>query len=414
MRNVLLIAKREYLEQIRGRAFKFSTVLLPAVIGVLIAVGYLAGRPSESGKHVAIAADSAPLADAIRSQMLDDKEAKFTIDVVAPASSDQRAVLLRQVQSKSLDGLLSITNSDGETTATYTSQAAGDFATSDRLKFALNQGLLNQRLIAKGLSPAEADALLKKVSIDTLQINKQGQAAKSNGGAAFSKAFAMAFLLTMPILLYGLDMARSVIEEKSSRVFEVMLAVARPDDLLTGKLLGVGAVGLTQIAIWVMAAVLIAGSALAAPLLSGSFAIHFSLAEAVFFPIYFVLGFFLYSAFFSGLAATCETAQELQMYMPLAVIPVWISFGIIPYLLNNPGSGWSIAASLFPPTAPFVMVPRMGLETPPAWQFAASIGILVLSIWAVLWFSSRLYRVGILMYGKRATLPEMLRWLRYS
>ncbi len=254
MRNIFLIARREYLEQIRGRAFKFSTVLLPAVIGVLIGVGYLAGRSSESGKHVAIAADSAPLADAIRRQMLDDNEAKFTVDVVAPATADDRTVLLRKVQNKSLDGLLSITNSAGETTATYTSQAAGDFATSDRLKFALNQGLLNQRLIGKGLSPTEADALLNNVSIDTLQINKQGNAAKSNGGAAFSKAFAMAFLLTMPILLYGLDMARSVIEEKSSRVFEVMLAVAQPDDLLTGKLLGLGAVGLTQIAIWALAA----------------------------------------------------------------------------------------------------------------------------------------------------------------
>jgi ABC-2 type transport system permease protein len=414
MRNMLLIAKREYLEQIRGRAFKFSTVLVPALIVGLLGVSYATGHNAEAGKHVTIAADSEPLANAIRSQMLDDKEAKFTVNVVAPATADERAVLLQQVQNKSIDGLLSIDSSAGKTTATYTSQAAGDFDTSERLKFALNQGLLNQRLIARGLSPAEADALLKKVSIDTLQINKQGKEAKSNGEAAFSKAFAIAFLLTMPILLYGMDMARSVIEEKSSRVFEVMLAVARPDDLLTGKLIGVGAVGLTQIAIWVFAAVLITGSAMAAPLLSGDFAIHFSWAEAVFFPIYFVLGFFLYSAFFSGLAATCETAQELQMYMPLAVIPVWLSFGIIPFLLNNPGSGWSIAASLFPPTAPFVMVPRMGLETPPAWQFAVSIGILILSIWAVLWFSSRLYRVGILMYGKRATLPELLRWLRYS
>jgi ABC-2 type transport system permease protein len=411
---MLLIARREYLEQIRGRAFKFSTVLVPALIVALLGASYFTGHNAGAGKHVAIAADSAPLADAIRSQMLDDKEAKFTVDVVAPATADERAVLLRQVQNKSIDGLLSITSSAGKTTATYTSQAAGDFSTSERLKFALNQGLLNQRLIARGLSPAEADALLKKVSIETLQIDKQGKSAKSNGAAAFSKAFAMAFLLTMPILLYGMDMARSVIEEKSSRVFEVMLSVARADDLLTGKLIGVGAVGLTQIAIWVAAAVLIAGSAMAAPLLSGDFSIHFSWAEAVFFPIYFVLGFFLYSAFFSGLAATCETAQELQMYMPLAVVPVWLSFGIIPFLLNNPGSGWSIAASLFPPTAPFVMLPRMGLETPPAWQFAASIGILILAIWAVLWVSSRLYRVGILMYGKRATLPELLRWLRYS
>jgi ABC-2 type transport system permease protein len=232
--------------------------------------------------------------------------------------------------------------------------------------------------------------------------------------AAFLKAFAMAFLLTMPILLYGMDMARSVIEDKSSRIFEVMLSVSRPEDLLTGKLLGVGAVGLTQIAIWVAAAVLITGSALAAPLLTGDFAIHISWAEGLLFPLYFVLGFFLYSAFFSGLAATCETAQELQMYMPLAVVPVWLSFGILPFLLSDPGSVWAIALSLFPPTAPFIMIPLMGLQTPPLWQFAASIGLLIAAIWAVLWASSRLYRVGILMYGKRATLPELLRWLRYS
>src|ERR1035438_10029633 len=111
--------------------------------------------------------------------------------------------------------------------------------------------------------------------------------------ASFYKATMMAFLLTMPILLYGMDMARSIIEEKSSRIFEVMLSVARPDDLLTGKLLGVGAVGLTQIAIWVIAATLLTGSALAATLLSGEFALHFSWAEGLLFPVYFLLGFFL-------------------------------------------------------------------------------------------------------------------------
>ncbi len=136
--------------------------------------------------------------------------------------------------------------------------------------------------------------------------------------------------------------------------------------------------------------------------------------EAVFFPVYFVLGFFLYSALFSGLAATCETAQELQMYMPLAAAPVWLSFGLIPLLLSDSNSIWAMAASLFPPTAPFVMMLRMGLGTVPPWQFAVSIALMLVSVWAVLWFSSRLYRVGILMYGKRATLPEILRWLRYS
>ena len=233
----------------------------------------------------------------------------------------------------------------------------------------------------------------------------------------FYKAMLMTFLMTMPILLYGMDMARSIVEEKSSRIFEVMLAVARPEDMLTGKLLGVGAVGLTQIAIWIVAAaVFLSGSAMLGPLLDGQIKIHFTLLEGVLFPVYFVLGFFLYSAFFSGLAATCETAQDLQMYISLAVIPTWTSFAILPFLLNNPNSPWVVAASIFPPTAPLVMVPRIGmLAAPyPYWQIAVSLALMVFSIWAVIWFASRLYRVGILMYGKRATLPELLRWLRYS
>jgi len=139
-----------------------------------------------------------------------------------------------------------------------------------------------------------------------------------------------------------------------------------------------------------------------------------SRVECVLFPVYFLLGFLLFSALFAGLAATCETEQELQMYMPLAAAPTWLSFAMILLIINDSNSIWSVLASLFPPTAPIVMFLRMASQTPPAWQFAASIGLMVLSIWATLSVSSRLYRVGILMYGKRATLPELLRWLRYS
>jgi ABC-2 type transport system permease protein len=415
MHSILLVARREYLEQIRGRAFRFSTVLVPLLIAAMLAASYYTGSKAGAGKHVAIAADNARLAGEIRHQLLDDKDGKFTVDVVAPATAQHREALESQLRSKAIDGLLSIESEpSGELTVSYLSESAADPANNERLKQALNLALVDERLTAAGMKPAEADALMKQVSIETLQLNKEGKTSKSNGMTSFYKSFVMAFLLTMPILLYGMDMARSVVEEKTSRIFEVMLAIARPDDLLAGKLLGVGAVGLTQIAIWVAAAALVTGSALAATLLTGDFAIHFSLAEALLFPVYFLLGFFLYSAFFSGLAATCETAQELQMYMPLAAVPVWLSFGILPLILGDPNSKWAIAASLFPPTAPFVMLPRMGIEMPPIWQFAASIGLMILSIWAVLWLSSRIYRVGILMYGKRATLPELLRWLRYS
>jgi ABC-2 type transport system permease protein len=415
MHSIFLVARREYLEQIRGRAFRFSTVLVPLLIAGMLAASYYTGNKAGAGKHVAIAADNAALAGEIRRQLLDDKDGKFTVDVVAPANAQDIEVLQKQLRNKAIDGVLSIkSDSSGELIVSYLSESAADPSNNDRLKHALNLALVDERLTAAGMKPAETDALMKQVSIETLQLNKEGTASKSNGMTSFYKSFVLAFLLTMPILLYGMDMARSVVEEKTSRIFEVMLATARPDDLLTGKLLGVGAVGLTQIAIWVAAAALVTGSALAATLLTGDFSIHFSLAEGLLFPVYFLLGFFLYSAFFSGLAATCETAQELQMYMPLAAVPVWLSFGILPLILGDPNSKWAIAASLFPPTAPFVMLPRMGIEMPPVWQFAASIGLMILSIWAVLWLSSRIYRVGILMYGKRATLPELLRWLRYS
>jgi ABC-2 type transport system permease protein len=237
---------------------------------------------------------------------------------------------------------------------------------------------------------------------------------KSNAAASFYKGYAMAILLSMTTMIYGMNVARSIIQEKTSRIFEVMLAIAKPGDMLAGKLIGVGAVGLTQIAIWLVAGAAILFSPFAAALMTGDFVIHISWSETVLFPVYFVLGYLLYSSLFAGLAATCETEQELQMYMPLAAAPTWLSFALILLVINDSNSFWSVAASLFPPTAPVIMFLRMAAEIPPVWQFAASIGLLVVSIWATLWFSSRLYRVGILMYGKRATLPELLRWLRYS
>jgi len=415
MRNMLLIAKREYLEQIRGRAFRMSTVLVPAVLIGLMAVSAYTGRKMGSGKHIAIAADNAALANDIRNNLLEDKKAGYKIDVVAPFTAQDHAGLIASVQNKALDGLLTIEDSASDAPkVTFASASSIDLEDDGDLKSAVNSAFVNLRLAQKGMTPEQVQALIKKVSFDTQQVYASGKVGKSQGMGPFYKAMLMTFLMTMPILLYGLDMARSIVEEKSSRIFEVMLSVTRADDMLAGKLIGVGAVGLTQIAIWVAAAVALSGSSLATMLMSGDIKVQFTWAEGLFFPVYFVLGFFLYSAFFSGLAATCETAQDLQMYITLAVLPTWTAFFILPFLLRNPSAPWVVFASIFPPTAPLVMLPRMGLIAVPAWQMGLSVLLLVASIWAVLWFASRLYRIGILMYGKRATLPELLRWLRYS
>ncbi len=415
MRNVLLVAKREYLEQIRGRAFRLTTILVPAVFAILIGVGYLSSMGLGSHRHLVIASDDAALANEMRVQMLKEKDAKATIDVLTPATADQRATLLKQVQSKGIDGFLVLeTHAEDLPTATYTSPSAGDFTTHSRLKDALNNAIINQHLIKDGMKQPDIEAIDKGVPIPTYQVKKDGTVVKSNAVISFYKGYVMAILLSMTTIMYGLNVARSIIQEKTSRIFEVMLAIAKPSDMLAGKLIGVGAVGLTQILIWVIAAGAIVGSAFAAPILSGDYAVHFSWVEGVLFPVYFVLGYFLYSSLFAGLAATCETEQELQMFTPLAAVPIWLSFAMIMLIINDSNSVWSVAASFFPPCAPIIMFLRMGSQIPPMWQFAVSISLMILSIWAVLAISSRLYRIGILMYGKRATLPEIIRWMRYS
>jgi len=211
-----------------------------------------------------------------------------------------------------------------------------------------------------------------------------------------------------------MNVGRSVIQEKTSRIFEVMLSTVEPKDMLAGKLIGIGAVGLTQLAIWAFAAAIFSGSALAATLMTDNFKVQISVPQIALFAVYFLLGYALYSTLFAGLAATCESEQELQQYAPLAAVPVWLSFSMITFIMSNPNSFWSVAVSLFPPCAPIAMFLRIASQFPPIWQIVLSIVLLVGSVYFVIWFSSRIYRIGILMYGKRATVPEMLRWLRYS
>jgi ABC-2 type transport system permease protein len=415
MRNILLVARREYLEQVRGRAFKMTTFGVPAVFAAIVGVGYLSSLGLGSGKHLAVVSSDPALANEVRQQLVGDKEAKTTVDVIAPGTETDRNALVDKVKAKTVDGFLWVDTPAGSApTATYTSPSSGDFVTTGRLKSAVNHALLDAKLTTGGMQHKDADALVDGVDMQTFQVKKDGSVVKSNAQASFWKGYVMAILLSMTTMIYGMNVARSVIQEKTSRIFEVMLAITRPQDMLAGKLIGVGAVGLTQIGIWLVAGAAIVASPFAAAILSGDFAVHFSWTEAVLFPVYFLLGYLLYSSLFAGLAATCETEQELQMYMPLAAAPTWLSFSLILLVLNDSNSFWSVAASFFPPTAPVIMFLRMASQIPPVWQLAVSIVLMLLSIWGTLLVSSRLYRVGILMYGKRATLPELLRWLRYS
>jgi ABC-2 type transport system permease protein len=255
--------------------------------------------------------------------------------------------------------------------------------------------------------------LMTPVHVEAAQI-KGGKISPSNASSRFIGAYIMIFLLYFSVIYYGMNVARSVIQEKTSRVFEVLLSTTRPESLMAGKLIGVGAAGLTQIAIWLGAAFLYGGSAASAARAGGFRTMGISLTEVLFFVLFFLLGFLFYSALSAAFGASVSTEQEIQQFGLLIVLPMIVGLVLMTYILANPNAPAVVALSLFPPCTPVVMYLRMAAQTPPLWQLLLSIALMIAAIWAMLWIASRIYRVGILMYGKRATLPEIVRWLRYS
>jgi ABC-2 type transport system permease protein len=212
----------------------------------------------------------------------------------------------------------------------------------------------------------------------------------------------------MVVLLYGMNVARSIIEEKTSRVFEVLLATIKPDELLAGKILGVGAVGLTQVAIWMAAVGLIAAR------LGATSGVQISVPQVVYFIVYFALGYALYSSVAAALGAMTNSEQELQQLNMFLMMPLFFSMLMLMPIVTNPNSLMSRIVSQIPFCAPLLMDLRISISMPQWWEIALSIGLILVTIYAVLWVSSRIYRVGILMYGKKPNLPEILRWLKYS
>lgn len=416
MREALLIAKREYLERVRSKAFLFMTIVFPLLIAMMMGGGFFAARLSGGPKHIAIASNDPALAQSVADERAKKKNSKDTFDVVAPVTEDERATLTQRVDSKQLDGYLWLQSKPGGDVpdAAYVSRSSADVFTAAGLQEAVNRALMRQELKQKGLSDGEIQGLLKTVDVKTTQV-KAGKTVSSDSLKSFFGAYIMVFLLYFTVVFYGMNVARSVVAEKTSRVFEVLLATARPESLMAGKLLGVGAAGLTQLAIWFGAAAVLGGSTLAATVGKGGLsAFGITWVQLAFFVVYFLLGFLFYSALAAGFGASVSTEQEIQQFAMVIVMPLLVGLILMAYILANPSALPVVLLSLFPPCTPVVMYLRMSSQMPPWWQLALSVALLVVFIWAAVWVASRIYRVGILMYGKRATLPEMLRWMRYS
>ncbi len=408
--NVFLIARREYLERVRAKSFMVMTLLIPALMGAAIFGLALINRNMGSGQHIAVITSNAQFATDLQTAMADVRGLnKPIVEAHAPDEPGLRAELDQQLKAKDskLDGYLVVTPAatvGGRPGFEWTPKVQSDFVTRDRVANAARTALTREQLIASHIPGTQVDALLQPV-----ELTSTG-GGSSRAGAAVASAYGMYFLMYFVILFYGMNVARSIIEEKTSRVFEVLLATVKPSEMLAGKVIGVGAVGLTQVAIWIAIAVL----AVKSGTMGQDLHILPSAPQAALFVVFFLLGYLLYSSVAAALGAMTNSEQELQQMQIFLMMPLIISSMVIFNVITNPDGAISKGFSFFPFTTPLIMYTREIVGKPGAAAIAGSILELILTIAVVLWIASRIYRVGILMYGKKPNLPEILRWLKYS
>ncbi len=412
MHNVWLIAKREYLERIRTKAFLFFTIIFPLLMGGGIVVEAVTSAHARSTSHIAVVSHDQQLATDLQAELENGKDNKMTVDVISPPGTDTRGILDGELANKSLDGYLWITpatQSNARPSFAYTPRSAGDISTKDAVSSALRTVLVRERLAHQGMVASDVNSLMQPVEVDTTQAGKNADTTST-----FIAIYVLFFLMYFVIMLYGMNVARSIIEEKTSRVFEVLLATIRPEEMMAGKMLGVGSVGLTQVFIWLIAAILLTSTPLVSSIAGGHVHVSLSAMQIIFFVVYFVLGFMLYASIAAALGAMTNSEQELQQLNMFLVMPLACCFFALGIIVTNPNSVLSTVLSLIPFMTPLIMYLRLSLTAVPMWQIALSIGLMLVTIYAILWVASRIYRVGILMYGKKPTLPEILRWLKYS
>jgi ABC-2 type transport system permease protein len=432
MRNVWIIAHREYSERIRTRGFLITTIMIPIIMAIFAVGTMFLGSRSVSDLSIAVVSSDTRLAldlqdelNRMRQQSQDaadlnaagakpvalKKTANLLVDAIDPAP-DTRAEMDRRLDSGDLDGYLWITPASapgGRPTFAFTPRSSRDAPIKNTLTAALDRVLIREQLTHRGIVAADADTMLQPV-----QIVASHKHAHQDDGSAQVSVSVLFFVMYLVIMLYGMNVARSIIEEKTSRIFEVLLATIRPEAMMAGKIIGVGSVGLTQVGIWLAAAVVLALSSAALHLGGDAFRISLTFVQVTFFFIYFILGYLFYAAIAAGLGAMTNCEQELQQLNMFLVLPLLFCFVMLGTLLTTPDSTLSRVLALLPPFTPLLMYFRVSLGHPYAWEVVLSLVLLCASILGLIWVTSRIYRVGVLMYGKRPTLFEMFRWLKYS
>lgn len=455
MNKLLAIIKREYLQKVRTKFFVIMTVLGPLMlVAFTIVPGLLISMKTGGDTRIAILdqTEGTKLYEPIRNSLLrlepeinegresgladaansnsKDRVAKagrtvgtFRVDQVntnGRSIEEMKRDLNARIGRDELDGYLVIpadvlSNSDNK--SSYYGRNVGDVFTRGQLKDKLNVAVRRQRLIEQGVKDQDLEALSKPVGLATYPVNEKGEEGAEDSGAGFAMVFIIAFLIYMTVLLYGQVVLGAIIEEKETRIAEILFSSVRPFQIMFGKLIGVSLMALTQLGIWAAAfaaLVLFAVPAMADRGFTDLNLPHLPPFFAVYFFLFFLLGYFIYSTLYVLIGSMVTTTQEGgQMAMPvifLLMAGLYLAFAVI----RAPNSSFAFWVSMVPFFAPITMMVRIVSQTPPLWQIALSLAIGFATVVLFLWVAARIYRIGMLMYGKKASIPEVIRWARQA
>jgi ABC-2 type transport system permease protein len=448
MDKLWVVIKREYLERVRSKWFIFTTIFGPVFFAAItILPSYMTMKGMRNAQVTSIHildATGTGLGHRVAERLAKQRTAaakpaiggrigaqagslaalqpipSVVEDINPPKLAMAESLATKDVMSKMSPGYLVL---DSATLTNYTARYAGRNASAvgemEVIESAIRQSIIASRLTGAGIKPERIDSLTDvKVDLTSVRLDERGRG--DSGIVSFIFGAIVAFMLYIMIVLYGQNVMRSVLEEKMTRVAEVIMASVKPDILLAGKILGVGAVGLTQQIVWVgSAAAFITYGALMAKAMgmpqiqNVSFpTVPLSLLVAL--VLFFVLGYVLYSAMFAAVGAMVGSQEEVQQAAQPVILLLIVSIIFFQPVLLNPSSTLAVALSVIPFTAPVIMPVRMTTIQVPPLELAGSLVALAITCLVTIWASARIYRIGLLMTGKRPNLKELMRWIKYA
>ena len=434
--KIWAVVKREYTERVRTKAFWIGTLLIPVFFLGYLAIQIASSSRAGGERRIAVVDLTGRLArpltrdleqqrgeapeagEGVREsrQRRRDRNLHWVIEVrpVEGSLEATKEALRQEVLAKKIHGYLILDPTLLEQeTAEYYSSTVSEFVAISQLERALNRIRLREKIQARGLPADLGTELEKRLDLKTLKVTEKGSTEEK--GAGIVTAIVFLIIMYSTFFMYGFQNLQSVIEEKTSRIVEIIISSVRPTELMLGKIIGIGLVGLTQYLVWCLIAMNLSAPAIAGFLSlegGGMPSIPFSLIG--YFLLFFLLGYFLYASLYTAIGAPFNTNQEAQQLSMIPTLMIVSGMSVYPAVMNNPNGTVAVVASLFPFTAPLIMFLRTALAEPPLWQILLCVAILVASTVGIAWIAGRIYRVGILMYGKKPTIPEILRWIRHT